>query len=95
MKKNKIVYDSNNSGGSWWLKDQDWFNLEKAGWTVDWFKNNPSYKSERWLGGLASGAYKENISLKKAIEEFEDITNQSVYEEGCECCGQPHNFYEE
>ena len=24
----KIVYSSNNSGGSWWLSDEDWKNLE-------------------------------------------------------------------
>ena len=32
----KITYDSNNSGGSWWLKDEDWKALEKEGWTVLW-----------------------------------------------------------
>jgi len=32
----KIQYSSNNSGGSWWLNDNDWINLEKAGWTVIW-----------------------------------------------------------
>lgn len=32
----KVTYDSNNSGGGWWLKDKDWEKLEKAGWTVNW-----------------------------------------------------------
>ena len=32
----KIEYTSNNSGGSWWLSDDDWKNLEKAGWTIIW-----------------------------------------------------------
>lgn len=31
-----ISYDSNNSGGRWWLKDEDWKALEDAGWHVDW-----------------------------------------------------------
>ncbi len=31
-----IEYDSNNSGGSWWLDDDDWKALEKAGWKVEW-----------------------------------------------------------
>ena len=31
----KIVYSSNNSGGSWWLSDEDWKKLEAAGWNVD------------------------------------------------------------
>ena len=29
-----IEYNSNNSGGSWWLKDEDWLKLEAAGWKV-------------------------------------------------------------
>ncbi len=31
-----IEYDSNNSGGGWWLNDTDWKALEEAGWHVDW-----------------------------------------------------------
>lgn len=31
-----IEYDSNNSGGYWWLEDKDWIALEKAGWYVLW-----------------------------------------------------------
>lgn len=34
--KYKLEYDSNNSGGDWWLKDKDWAAMEKAGWTVEW-----------------------------------------------------------
>lgn len=31
-----VEYDSNNSGGDWWLSDDDWKALEKAGWKVAW-----------------------------------------------------------
>jgi hypothetical protein len=31
-----IEYSSNNSGGPWWLKDEDWKALEAAGWHVMW-----------------------------------------------------------
>ena len=31
-----VTYESNNSGGHWWLKDEDWEALEKAGWKVVW-----------------------------------------------------------
>ena len=34
--KIKVTYESNNSGGSWWLEDKDWGELEKAGWYVIW-----------------------------------------------------------
>ena len=31
-----VEYESNNSGGSWWLKDEHWKALEAAGWKVQW-----------------------------------------------------------
>ena len=31
-----VEYSANNSGGSWWLKDEDWRALERAGWKVAW-----------------------------------------------------------
>ena len=31
-----VEYDSNNSGGGWWLKTADWQALEDAGWIVHW-----------------------------------------------------------
>ena len=39
MDKLLVHYDSNNSGGNWWLKDDDWKKLEKAGWTIKWYKD--------------------------------------------------------
>src|SRR5688572_23033987 len=94
----KIEYDSNNSGGHWWLKDEHWVALEKAGWVVDWFstQDHPfrsSREDGRWLGGLASRACKEGFaSMREGVEEWERLTGQSSTEAGCPCCGQPHNF---
>ena len=91
-----IEYDSNNSGGDWWLTDQDWKNLEAAGWKVKWFREErktgafKADKSGRWLGALARGASVERASIKEALLEFD--TGQSVTEEGCNCCGAPHSF---
>lgn len=34
----KVSYSSNNSGGKWWLTDENWRALEAAGWVVDWVK---------------------------------------------------------
>lgn len=31
-----VQYESNNSGGRWWLNDEQWFALEQAGWVVEW-----------------------------------------------------------
>jgi hypothetical protein len=33
-----VVYDSNNSGGSWWLTYDNWLALEEAGWNVHWIQ---------------------------------------------------------
>lgn len=93
----EITYESNNSGGGWWLKDEDWKALEKAGWKVKWFKDQEASplqnkRSDRWLGALAEEATKEFDSIREAIQEFEKITGQDVSDEGCNCCGAPHNF---
>ena len=93
----KVEYDSNNSGGNWWLTDEDWYALENAGWTVRWRRNETNSlggadKDGRWLGALATEASKEFNSMREGVEEWERITGGYAAEEGCNCCGQPHNF---
>lgn len=94
----KIEYSSNNSGGHWWLKDEHWKALEKAGWVVDWATNikhglgKPDAEG-RWLGALATSASKDNVpSMAAGVEEWEAITGASSTDAGCPCCGQPHSF---
>lgn len=48
-----LTYDSNNSGGSWWLSDEDWNALERAGWTVHWIAKG-KYGWGRPLGSYDS-----------------------------------------
>lgn len=93
-----MEYSSNNSGGDWWLTDKDWRHLEKAGWEVAWLKDDgfhtPMLDSEgRWLGALAKSARRYGVSERVAIAEWEEITGQLESDEGCHCCGSPHNFY--
>jgi len=83
-----IRYSSNNSGGDWWLSDEDWRNLEKEGWKVEW-------RPERYMGALATAATKENTTEEDAIADWESITGKDSSDQGFPCCGQPHNFYEE
>jgi hypothetical protein len=91
-----IEYFSNNSGGNWWLSDEDWYALEKAGWEVQWKKDDPHYKNQlhegRWLGALATEAIKRNTTYKEAVSEWETITGEDENDEGCPCCGRPHIF---
>lgn len=79
----EITYESNNSGGSWWLTDQDWKKLEEAGWEVEW---------KDWLGAKATRATREGLSMEEAISEFERITGEDANAKGCDCCGRPHQF---
>jgi len=82
-----VEYDSNNSGGSWWVSLDQWKALEKAGWEVDWRK-------EEWLGTMATRATKRGVTLRDAVKDWERITGLDSCDAGCPCCGQPHNFYE-
>lgn len=93
----RFTYDSNNSGGGWWLDDKDWFALELAGWRVHWVALRPDTipgmdANGRWLGALATKATKDFPSEEMCIEEWQTITGQNPNDEGCHCCGPPHYF---
>lgn len=90
----KVEYSSNNSGGSWWLDDDDWISLEKAGWKVNWSRDQDRLgkNKERWLGALATSAEREGLSLRDAVDEWERVTGKFSTDVGCPCCGQPHRF---
>lgn len=94
-----IEYSSNNSGGDWWLTDQNWKDLERAGWEVDWISDEKDtvfndVGGERFLGALATRARRHGVSLRVAKAEFEDVTGEDPDAGGCDCCGQPHYFGE-
>jgi hypothetical protein len=96
----KVEYGSNNSGGHWWLTDQNWLDLEAAGWKVAWRKDAKSKffmadKDGRWLGALATGATREGLHLRDAVVEWERVTGLSATDAGCPCCGPPHYFTED
>lgn len=103
----KVSYSHNNSGGGWWLTDQNWHDLEAAGWEVDWYATSEyrhqnyagdfddsfdRYPEGRFLGALASNASREGLTMGEAIAEWERITGQNSADLGCSCCGTPHSF---
>lgn len=90
----KVKYQSNNSGGDWWLSDKNWHDLEKGGWVVDWKKDEKTGDPKRWLGALATKATKEAESVEAAREDWERITGMDSWAFGCPCCGEPHYFSE-
>jgi hypothetical protein len=79
-----VEYTTNNSGGSWWLSEEDWKALEAAGWKVEW---------RHFLGTSAVRATRQGLKKKEAIDEWKRMTGQNPKDIGCECCGPPHNFY--
>ncbi len=94
-----IEYSSNNSGGSWWLDDTDWDDLERGGWQVDWYSDpeveTPFSKGDRFLGAKATRARKRFSKMGDAIREWEELTGEDSTDVGCSCCGAPHNFSSE
>jgi hypothetical protein len=100
----EVEYSSNNSGGSFWLSDDDWYALRDAGWDVDWVAESEFHQryhpgEVRSMGALAMNASKtvqapdESYAYRMVVDEFERITNEYANEHGCSCCGPPHNFY--
>jgi hypothetical protein len=91
-----VHYNSNNSGGRWWVNNKGWKKLQKAGWV--WDNLYRPGEDGTWLGAVATGASKdfeaENTldAMRQAIAEFEAITGANVADEGCNCCGPPHSF---
>lgn len=50
-------------------------------------------KSEtQWLGAKAVSAAKRFDTKEVGIVEWERITDENAGDEGCNCCGEPHNF---
>jgi hypothetical protein len=118
-------YKSNNSGGRWWLTDDQWKALEKAGWVIAWMTHGCRYvgrdcerntdgtpklypigelteqpgvgradEDGRWLGALATEAYRSGLSMREAVDEWIRITGENPLDAGCPCCGNPHTFTE-
>ena len=93
----RIRYSTNNSGGSYWLGQKDWDALEKAGWLVEWSAWERGRRDWDW-GSDVPAHYAwapAGMTEDQARVSFTDATGQSSWEEGCNCCGVPHNFYED
>lgn len=77
-----VEYDSNNSGGHWWLKDEDWKALEKAGWIVHWAHLVNVYTKDesgyvRGKNGIPKLVHIEKAPKQKFI--FVDKKNDGEY----------------
>lgn len=61
-------YSSNNSGGQWWLSDEDWYKLEKGGWIVAWKHLDYQYNE--------NGSYVRNKDGTPKLVPFKDSNNK-------------------
>lgn len=79
-----VQYSANNSGGSDWMTRQNWEDLERDGWIVQWDFSNGR--------GLPYCGYLPDVGLDEAMDRWSSVTAMDPSEEGCDCCGPPHNF---
>jgi hypothetical protein len=90
MPRYEVDFSENNSGGSWWLDGKDYTALYLAGWKSD---EDSRYDGRPYRVTKRFTAPTERLAESMAIDEWERITGASAQEEGCNCCGQPYNFY--
>lgn len=100
----RVQFYENNSGGRRWLKEPQWAALRDAGWTLfvmEWRGKKVGddltpERVEMHDGHDAPYALSPEVkSVRSAIKQWEDLTEQESDEEGCNCCGNPYNFSEE
>lgn len=98
----KFEFSENNSGGSWWLKREQYEALFAAGWkyepsaydkekgndTKPFFAGGSDTVPYDWRHGLTA----EFDSMKAAVENWEKATGENFFEEGCNCCGAPYSI---
>lgn len=64
-----LEYSSNNSGGNWWLKLEDWQHLEEAGWIIHWIHGNNDPDHE----------HAEPFDLMEHKHSYSDVLVRSVW----------------
>lgn len=99
VKPRLYCLSENNSGGSFWLVQEDYESLLGAGWFLDQeeIKKAKSFLDDSFGQGKDGvpyswrhGALKlQAESLREAVESFESATGRDFWAQGCNCCGAP------
>lgn len=78
-----------------WYQSKDW--ADKT--TPSQYSDDPAELLRKveprgpfFLGAWAKSCAKEFGTPAEGIEEFERVANQNASDEGCNCCGPPHEF---
>lgn len=97
------VYElnENNSGGSFWLNRKNYDALLAAGWYIQPSESSfldDNFGADDREGGHVPYSWRHGLrveanSLQEAVEQFESITGQDFFAEGCNCCGAPFSMY--
>ena len=74
-----VQFDENNSGGAWWLNEEQYEALVEAGWVRSGYNKRT--------------ATKKFDSLEEGIKEWEELTGENSNNVGCKCCGRPYQFW--
>lgn len=72
----KVEFEHNNSGGFWWLGENDWAALADAGWVVE---------------GRRATILAASVDAAKA-QWAATLPHFNPDDEGCSCCGEPFRF---
>ena len=95
----RVVFNENNSGGSWWLREEQYQKLFDAGWKPGRWRYGDEGKG---YGGAVKIIVLDAVDAKLAerqaydlaITEWEHLTGENHNEVGCTCCGPPYQFYD-
>jgi hypothetical protein len=103
----KFEFNENNSGGSWWLKREQYDKLLANGWSLPEPSepdNTPIGRSIKSLKKSLQkssgdvpyewrhGVWGEFASMQEAVESWERATGEDFFAEGCNCCGAPFSM---
>lgn len=90
-----VTLDQNNSGGYFWLSDEQFDALLADGWYVaedsgQWRLNSYGKRAQNLK--LDVPVEREDHAVTIAKIEFERITGEQADAIGCTCCGPPFDF---
>ena len=64
-----VEYNPNNSGGHWWLTDDNWRALEAAGWKVQWASTGFAY-TEKGANELDADGTPKLVPIEKVKSKY-------------------------
>ena len=87
-----VKLDQNNSGGSFWLNDQQFDALLADGWVVADQRREATYGRAAQNLAIDIPVKDPQTAVTVAKIEFGRVTGFDPDDEGCNCCGQPFYF---